>query len=371
MKPIRETQVTLVDLLDRVLEKGVVIQADLIVSVAGIPLIGVNLRAAIAGMETMVKYGIMRDWDEAIRAQEGRRKQTQAPALEPGEEILVSMLGSKHCTRGIYATWSPGRVFLTDRRLILYKKAFQETVFETPIEQIDRVALGNGENSMGIVREEVHMGLGTGELVRLRVEDAQGLIEGVRSRSRHMGHTLGTEIIGPIMPGESCFLDDGEELICEGKMWHLARPRGSPGLIEQLWRPGTLYLTTKRLVWVSALEAERCLEMESARISGVTLERRRPSNISRERLVLDMIYLDGDGKEVASFAGADDQVPQWHRMLEMVSQGELPEASGREMESCPACGRRSYTERLLGQGCAFCGWVSPRAESKEARPQEA
>ena len=371
MKPVRETQLTLVDLLDRVLEKGVVIQADLIVSVAGIPLIGVNLRAAIAGMETMVKYGIMRDWDESIRAREGAGKQTRAPALAPGEEILVSMLGSKHCNRGIYATWSPGRVFLTDRRLILYKKAFSETVFETPIEQIDCIALGNGENSMGIAREEMHMGLGTGELARLRVEDAQGLIEAVRSRSRHMGHTLGTEVIGPIMPGDLSFLDDGEELVCEGKMWHLARPHGSPGLIEQLWRPGTLYLTVKRLVWVSALEAQRCLEVELARISGVTMERRRPSSISCERLVLDMVYLDGNGKEVASFAGADEQVQQWHRMLEMVSKGELPEASGREMESCPACGRRSSTERLLGQGCASCGWTSPRAQSKEALSQEA
>ena len=51
MTPKREPQPTLVDLLDRVLEKGLVIQADLIVSVAGIPLIGVNLRAALAGME--------------------------------------------------------------------------------------------------------------------------------------------------------------------------------------------------------------------------------------------------------------------------------------------------------------------------------
>ena len=371
MKPIREAQLTLVDLLDRVLEKGVVIQADLIVSVAGIPLIGVNLRAAIAGMETMVKYGIMRDWDEAIRAREGGRKQGQVPALDPGEEILISMLGSKHCTRGIYTTWSPGRVFLTNKRLILYNKAFQETVFETPIEQIDCIALGNRENSIGIVREEIQMGLGTGEMVRLRVEDAQGLIEDVKSRSRHMGHTLGTEVIGRIMPGELSFLGDGEELICEGKMWHLARPQGSPGLMEQLWRPGTLYITTKRLIWVSALEDRRCLEMESSRIRGVTLEQRRPSKISKERLVLDMIYLDGNGKEVASFAGADDQIPQWHRILEMVSEGGLPEASGQEMESCPACGRRNFTERLLSQGCTFCGWLSPRAARMGARPQEA
>ena len=69
MEPTRDARVTLVDLLDRVLDKGLIINADIIISVAGIPLIGVNLRAALAGMETMVKYGVMKEWDERIRAQ--------------------------------------------------------------------------------------------------------------------------------------------------------------------------------------------------------------------------------------------------------------------------------------------------------------
>ena len=68
MQPTRDARATLVDLLDRVLEKGLVINADLIVSVAGVPLIGVNLRACVAGIETMLEYGIWRDWDEAQRA---------------------------------------------------------------------------------------------------------------------------------------------------------------------------------------------------------------------------------------------------------------------------------------------------------------
>jgi len=70
MQPTRDTHATLVDLLDRVLDKGLIINADLIVSVAGIPLLGVNLRAALAGMETMLKYGIMQAWDEQTRAWE-------------------------------------------------------------------------------------------------------------------------------------------------------------------------------------------------------------------------------------------------------------------------------------------------------------
>lgn len=59
---------TLVDLLNVVLNKGLIINADIIVCVADIPLLAVSLRAAIAGIETMLEYGMMQDWDEAVRA---------------------------------------------------------------------------------------------------------------------------------------------------------------------------------------------------------------------------------------------------------------------------------------------------------------
>lgn len=62
MEPLRDTRVTLVDLLDRALEKGLLINADLVISVAGVPLIGVKLSAAIASVETLLKYGIMGAW---------------------------------------------------------------------------------------------------------------------------------------------------------------------------------------------------------------------------------------------------------------------------------------------------------------------
>lgn len=64
MQPTRQGKHTLADLLDRVLDKGLVIHADLIISLAGIPLIAVNLRAAIASVETMWNYGLMRDFIE-------------------------------------------------------------------------------------------------------------------------------------------------------------------------------------------------------------------------------------------------------------------------------------------------------------------
>ena len=86
MEPTRDTHATLVDLLDRVLDKGLILNADLMIHVAGIPLLGVKLNAALAGMETLLKYGIWQDWDEAqrsIAAEERRRTLGLAP-----EEIL-------------------------------------------------------------------------------------------------------------------------------------------------------------------------------------------------------------------------------------------------------------------------------------------
>lgn len=75
MQPTRDKHATLVDLLDRVLEKGLVINADILINVAGIPLLGVNLRACLAGIETMLQYGIWQDWDEAQRAIAARERQ--------------------------------------------------------------------------------------------------------------------------------------------------------------------------------------------------------------------------------------------------------------------------------------------------------
>ena len=60
---------TLVDLLDKVLDKGLIINADIIISLANVPLIGVKLNAAIAAIETMLDYGMMNDL-EAVKIKE-------------------------------------------------------------------------------------------------------------------------------------------------------------------------------------------------------------------------------------------------------------------------------------------------------------
>lgn len=49
------TEVTLVDLADRLLESGVVIGGDIVLSLAGIDLVFVSLRALIASVDTAAR----------------------------------------------------------------------------------------------------------------------------------------------------------------------------------------------------------------------------------------------------------------------------------------------------------------------------
>lgn len=61
MEPTRDGD-AVVDLLDVILRDGVILQADVIVTVADVPLVGISLRAAVAGMTTMRNYGYFEDW---------------------------------------------------------------------------------------------------------------------------------------------------------------------------------------------------------------------------------------------------------------------------------------------------------------------
>ena len=49
---------SLADVIDRVLDKGLVINADISVSLAGVELLSIRIRAVIASLETAAKYGL-------------------------------------------------------------------------------------------------------------------------------------------------------------------------------------------------------------------------------------------------------------------------------------------------------------------------
>jgi len=73
MRPNRDEPTSLVDAIDRLLDKGLVINADICVSVAGVELLGVKIRAA----SLLLRPRLNMDWSSPAgptsRAQAGRR----------------------------------------------------------------------------------------------------------------------------------------------------------------------------------------------------------------------------------------------------------------------------------------------------------
>lgn len=58
MLPEKGTSGTLADVIDRILDKGLVINADITVTVVGVELLGIKIRASLASFETAAKYGL-------------------------------------------------------------------------------------------------------------------------------------------------------------------------------------------------------------------------------------------------------------------------------------------------------------------------
>lgn len=133
MNPSRDN--ALVDLLDRILVKGIIIHADIIITVADIPLIGINLRAAIAGIKTMLDYGIMEAWDEKIRriALEGDIPNLK---LEPGEEIIYRTHASLRMEGRTASNWMHGYIYLTSKRFIIDRRRPGEVPLELLVEHL-------------------------------------------------------------------------------------------------------------------------------------------------------------------------------------------------------------------------------------------
>jgi len=93
IQPVRDRS-TLADVIDKLLDKGLVINADILVSVAGVELLGIKLRAALASFETAARYGLefpsgtnlqTAAWREAAV---GKESCPQCEKMVPVDELL-------------------------------------------------------------------------------------------------------------------------------------------------------------------------------------------------------------------------------------------------------------------------------------------
>lgn len=92
-KPTRQKS-DLADVLELVLDKGIVINADIAVTVGETELLGVEIRAAIASFETAAEYGL------AFPSGTDMRRVEQASGREPleveeGEEVNLGISASE------------------------------------------------------------------------------------------------------------------------------------------------------------------------------------------------------------------------------------------------------------------------------------
>jgi len=93
---------TLADVIDRILDKGVVINADITVSVIGVELLGIKIRAALASFETAAMYGL--EFPSGTKLPEGAGTRG---ALQAGGVRVPALSRNGHENMPIPQSWSP------------------------------------------------------------------------------------------------------------------------------------------------------------------------------------------------------------------------------------------------------------------------
>lgn len=257
--PIRDPRATLPDLVNVILDKGAVLQLDLIISVADIPLIGVNVRAAIAGIETMFQYGLMRQWDAQTRRWAAGRSARHIPELN-GEAIVARMPGSiAHGEGG--QTWRPATVYVTMHRLVVHRGEPAELLWATSLGRISSVR-AESERALGVGdRTVVRITLDDGTQARISAADPEHLVTLVDQRARDAKRAVSAS-----EPGVHT------RVFREGSLWYLERRASG-----NVWRGGHARVSSQEgLTWQSPLDSRPAVAVGSDAIQSVRVHGNTP-----------------------------------------------------------------------------------------------
>lgn len=257
LEPTRDPRVTLPDLIEVLLNRGVILHLDLIVAVADIPLIGVSLKAAIAGIETMLEYGMMRQWDESTRAWVQRSISRSVPFGE-GEELIARMPGGQEQS-GLYTAWRPGTLYLTDRRLFVFRREPREMLWEAQLHSIEAVELEPERSVGGEDRMRLRVLLTNGDTTRLSAAEPERMQRLVREQAGRLGLALG---------GKGAGSESVSEVLREEMVWYQEPRSAGP-----VWRRGVGRLDRRAgLTWKSVLDARPAVALEPGQIRGIHME---------------------------------------------------------------------------------------------------
>jgi hypothetical protein len=198
MEATRDHDATLVDLLDRVLEKGLVLHADVIISVSGVPLIGLKLSALLASVDTMIKYGIWADWDCAIRAaateQEQRRLLEVQRCLNGELPVLRSLCSCRQ--QDADGTWKNATLYLTGSRIVFTERT--SPVIQSGFELVHLTGFSINEGpAQGTAIQYLNFLLDDGTTIALRSLDVPGIVRGVGTEMKRLGRSWTNQDTGP------------------------------------------------------------------------------------------------------------------------------------------------------------------------------
>lgn len=267
LEPVRDPRATVTDLLEVLLDKGVVLNLDLLISVADIPLVGVSVKAALAGIETMLEYGMMRELDEQTRAWVQRSLARHVP-LAPGETLVLRMSGS--CFDADAQLWRPGTVYLTDRRLLVFRREPPALLLSQALAHIRNVRIQEEPTFAGEQRVEVRLRRDDGNDVRVTAEDSPRLARRIRARM------TGTEpdVTPPRMSAP----------LIQGCLWY-----EEPRACGAVWRAGRGVLDRDAgLMWRGAADSRPAVALRGADVRAVRLDTRRTPT-SRGAVIVETV----------------------------------------------------------------------------------
>lgn len=313
MQPTRDPRATLPDLIEVLLNKGVHLNLDLIISVADIPLIGINLRATIAGIETMLEYGMMRQWDSDTREWVQRAVRTHLPIADD-EEILAKMAGG-HFQDNFYRTWRPGSAYLTSQRLIIHRRDPAETLWQARLESITSVEALRVPSIGGEERTRILIGLDGGSEATLSALDPDRLISMLRAQ-------LGSAV------GDASSIADTADTAGAAESTTTSRRRGRMWFLENLssggtWRGGEATLSEAELSWRSPMDNRARVRISPSQLKAAHREEHSNPTDRPHILVLDT--------EDATLTLAADDIDEWIDALDewRPTASEGPERSDR------------------------------------------
>jgi Gas vesicle protein len=297
LEPTRDPQATLSDLIDVLLNKGVYLDLDLVITVADIPLIGVSLRAAIAGMETMLEYGMMSGLDERTRSALQQSAARQLP-LRDGEELVARMAGSHHWqdAASSFSAWRPGAVIVTSERLLVFRRDPAAILWEAELADIASLEVRRERTAGGEPQQIVAVSTRDGALHSLTAAQPERLRELVRP-----GRSALTDA-DAAAPRDRAKSDEEAAPLFEAPLWYFEPRRGTGE-----WRGGTGTCdVTGGFTWKGPIDQRASIRLPIETIRSIeVVEGRTPVGQS-------VLVVDAEG---GTFHLASDRVEQWALLL--------------------------------------------------------